>query len=264
MTDRTDPARELAEICDRLNVDSKRPGAEFLALKFEVEPWSREFYQIIFCILERADFLMRVLGAVDYDEDFRAEAIRHIEDMKLAFSQSSFGNAWNQVGIKKVGPLNAQPLKMLSPAVRREVAYPKLSAEEISEILAETEQLESWLAEQQLAEHDFIRQAILDGLAHFKFRMLRLNWLGWGYATESLREVTAAYFALERTGPTAAHSPNAEAVLRKVEETMKSVFKKTKVVTDVVSAGDIMLRGYGALMLTWQSGQIAGLLPHLS
>lgn len=150
----TDPARELADICARLSHKSDAAGYEFLAGCFEVEPWSREFFQIAFCILDRADFLKRIVADLDQDDDYKLEAANHIDEVKLAFTHAAFGNAWSQFGLAKVGPLNAQPLKMLSPSVRREVSYPKLSEGEISDLLIDVAQLEAWLNDHQLAQHD--------------------------------------------------------------------------------------------------------------
>lgn len=261
-TSTTDPARELADICQWLHHKSDAAGFEFLAESFGVNAWSREFHQVVFCILDRADFLKKIVAELDHDEDYKSEAANHIDEFKLAFTHAGFANAWSQYGLTKVGPLNAQPLKKLSASVRREVSYPKLSDDEISKLLVDVAELESWLMEHQLAENDFIRQALIDGLASFRFRLERLGWLGWGYTTKSLRDVIAAYFALERTVPTATTSPDAEAMLRKVGGALEQIFLKAKVVKDVVAVGDVMIRAYGALSLVWHHTPVAGYLTH--
>ena len=83
----TDPARELAEVCERLSGTANERGDQFIAKHFNVEPWSTEFYQIIFSIAARADELIELVRKLDLDEDYRSEAISHVKQLKLAFDQ---------------------------------------------------------------------------------------------------------------------------------------------------------------------------------
>jgi len=141
------------------------------------------------------------------------------------------------------------------------VSYRKLSDAEVDEIFGEVEALRGWLSEHQLAEQDFIRQALLEGLERFLFRLERLSWLGWGYTLESLKEVVAAYMLLERKGIDPSEDPNSAAILQKVDATLKSVYQKVGVVKDVADMGDWLLKLYGAGALIYQSSPaIAGLL----
>lgn len=249
MANLTDPAREIAEICARLDVPSGERGDEFLAKQFEVETWSRDFYLIVFCIVERIQFLKGIIEKLDIDSDFQAEAIQHVLAIQAAFHTSGFANAWNVHGQHHVGAANAQPLKMLSPMVRQLASYPSLDDDERADLLSDVNDLCSWLKEHQLREQDFIRQALIEGLEQLAFRIGRLKWVGWGYSLESLKEVIGAYFALERTNPTAADNPDAEAVLRKVSSFCKVFYEKAKFGKDVVEVGDFALRMYGAIAM---------------
>ena len=85
------------------------------------------------------------------------------------------------------------PIKTLSYQIRQKVSYPKLDEDDRKELLAVVSELIEWLKEHQLKEQDFIRQAIVEGLEQFRFRLERFEWLGWGYTLGSLRDVVAAY-----------------------------------------------------------------------
>jgi len=136
-----------------------------------------------------------------------------------------------------------------------------LSDDEQAALLLEVSQLLEWLGQHQLAERDFIRQAITDGLRQFQFRLERIGWLGWGYALDSLREVIGAYLALERGVEDPQSAPDAEAVLRKTAAFTKGVFAKVGSIRE--TAGDVafMVLAYEQVVKIAQGkASIAGLL----
>jgi len=257
----TDPARELAELCTELQVQTNKTGETFLAGKFNVEPWSREFFEIIFTITERCGMLQQVVGELDLDEDFREEMVKHVRAIMNAFSAQSMRGRWDQHGLTNVGAVNVGPLKALSATVRQRIAYRKLSSEELSEVLQEIAILLDWLREHQLEEQDFVRQAIIEGLERFSFRLERLRWLGWGYTLETLREVIAAYMLLERQGIDPRSNPNGAAALKKVGGLIKAVYKRISVAKDVADTSDWLIKMYAAGSLVYHGApHIAGLL----
>lgn len=257
----TDPAREIAELCAILQMQSGDAGETFLAEKFGVVPWSREFYQIIFTIIERCSLLQRIVEDLDIDNDYRSEIIHYIFQIMDAFSANSMKNPWGQYGSARVGAVNVGPIKAISGLVRQKVAYRKLQVEELGEIQEEIITLINWLREHQLYEQDFIRQALIDGLEHFRFRMDKLAWLGWGYTLESLREVIAAYMLLERSEVNSKSNPDEAALLLKVSTVIKSVYSKVTAAKDLAETGDWLLKAYVAGSLVYQGKPlIAGLL----
>lgn len=257
----TDPARELAELCGALEQLTDRAGETHLADNFDVKAWSPEFFQIVFTIVERCALLQRIVEDLELDDDLKAEVITHIGRVMDAFSAKSMKAAWKAHGNERIGPVHVGPIKAISGLVRQRVAYRKLSEEELAELQEEVAKLLEWLYDHQLSEQDFIRQALIDGLEHFQFRVTRLRWLGWGYTLDSLREVIAAYMLLER-GIDPQASPDAQALLRKVGAVIKNVYEKVGVVKGVAETGDWLLRAYGAGSLVYQSNpqSIAGLL----
>lgn len=258
----TDPAREIAELCATLHVKTAQSGETFLAAKFGVGAWSREFYQIIFTVVERCALLQRIVNDLEMDPDFQADLVGHIAEVIEAFSANSMKNPWQNYGLSRVSAMNVGPIKAISGLVRQKVAYRKLSSTEIDDLDSELETLVEWLKEHQLSEQDFIRQALIDGLEHLRFRMNKLTWLGWGYTLDSLREVIAAYMLLERSGADPQVNPDAAAVLQKVGLVIKSVYAKVSAAKGVAETGDWLLKAYGAGSLVYQTGKplIAGLL----
>ncbi len=262
MTELTDPAKEYAALCELIASPGKSAGDEHLAKIFNVKPWSSDFYRIVFCIVQRADFLVEIVDILDADEDILSQARTHVQRTKNAFNKASLSNAWqpNGGGPAHLTGENIQAIKMLSPLVRQKVSHPKLDETELADVLALVDELKSWLRDHQIKDHDFIRQAILDGVEEFRFRVERLRWVGWGYALESLKEVIGAYLALERT-IVANKNPDAEAVLKKVCSFIEKFYARTQIVKGVVETGDIILRLYGALAAIRHVGGISGLLP---
>lgn len=251
----TDPARELVELCELVHPRQGENilGEVHLATMFEVGVWSKEFYQIIFTISERVDLLAKLIGNLELDEDFRDDIVSHVKDILVGFSGPALRNHWEADGQARVGPKNVQPLKAISGHVRSKIAYKKLTAEEIAETLAEVSQLITWLENHQLSEQDFIRQALIDGLTQFNFRLEKVQWLGWGYALDSLREVIAAYVMLERMDIDPNASPDVGAVMKHVAGLLKSVYERVETVKGMFETGDFLLKVYGAGALWYQA-----------
>lgn len=254
----TDPARELADLCSELKGGGKATGSDFLASKFGVPAWSAEFFQIIFVITKRIDDLALIVQDLEMDDDFKREAISHLKAIKQAFTQAGLNNAWSTVEERFLNSTNIQPIKMLSPYVRKSINYPKLDKGEQAQLVLEIAELESWLKEHQIVEQDFIRQALLDGVSQFKFRLERVGWLGWGYTISSLRDVISAYMALERGFPDANISPDAGAILMKTKAAIGVVFEKMKFAKDAWETGDFALKAYGAASLMLQAHHVFG------
>ena len=243
----TDPAREMVELLTMIaGGNPHQAGADLLATLFGVEPWSQDFYRIVVVILDRLDELRGLVAMLPLDEDFRLEMVAHVEDIALAFKPNAFQASWHQFGLDKIGPKNLQPLKGIAGMVRQLVSYPKLSDEESATLVEDVTVLLTWLRDHQLAEHDFIRQALIEGLEHLVFRLERLRWLGWGYALEALKEVIAAYMLLERQGVDVNVNPDAAAVLSKVAAVIRTVYEKVEKAKGVAETGDFILRAYGA------------------
>lgn len=202
MTEITDPARELADVCERLvSPGASQSGAALLAERFGVEEWSTEFYQMIFHIRGRIDHLTEIVAVLDIAPELREQAIGHAKQVQKAFSPEGLDNPWSHASTRFISPEHVGPLKFLLLAVGGSVSYPKLGEDERNEISGMVAELLAWLGEHQIKEHDFIRQNLIEGLAQFQFRFDRFQWLGWGYALQSLREVIGAYMMLKGSPP---------------------------------------------------------------
>jgi hypothetical protein len=57
----TDPARELAELCEAMRFSTNNHGETHLAALFSVDAWSPEFFQIIFTITERCRLVRKLI-----------------------------------------------------------------------------------------------------------------------------------------------------------------------------------------------------------
>jgi hypothetical protein len=222
-----------------------KPGDRFLAETFQVQAWSPEFVEILFTISKRCEVVIDLVQRLPLDEDLRADAVAHVREIAAAFNLNGLQTPWNSHGCKRLARENVQPLKMLSATVRQIQAYPKPTPEDIENALADIDLLLEWLSEHQLQESDSIRQALIEGLKLFRFRLQTLGWVGWGHAMDSLREVVAAYFALEHS-INITPDTNAEAMLRKISAGLKSISAKIGVAQGVYDKGKFLLEIYGA------------------
>jgi hypothetical protein len=257
----TDPARELADFLRGLQLNPHRNGDLGLADLWDVPAWSSEFYQIVFSVSRRIDEVKTLISQTALDDDQKEELKQHLETIRMAFGPNGLQNTWNHSIANYLTAATIGPLSTVSGLVRPIRSYPKLDADQITELLGMAHDLRSWLVEHQLSEQDFIRQALIEGLDHVIFRLERVQWLGWGYTVAGLKDVIAAYMALERGFPEAQANPNAAAMLKKAGSFVKTFYDKTRVVKDTVDTGEWLLTVYGGVMaVTHGQSQIAGLL----
>lgn len=262
MADITDPAEEFANVCRALRSSANESGADFLAGKFQTQPWTHEFYQILFAIVERGHYLKEVIENLDGAEHIASQLKTNIDNILSAFRAQSLGGSWKNAAPNYLGENNVGPVMVLSALIRPKISYPSLGPEERNEILQEVATLLGWLEDHQLQDRDFLRQAMIDGLKQFRFRLERVRWLGYGYALCSLKEVIGAYLALHRDYVDDGSMPMVGATLKKVEEGIRTIYQKAGVVKEFVETADFFVKAYGvaAMYVNASTGGIAGLL----
>lgn len=263
MPELTDPALELAELCDRLNVGTGEAGDVFLANTFSVEPWSGGFFQIVTSIVNRTIALEVITGAMKAQPTVKFEAIAHLQQIRRAFSKEGLTNSWQNVGRTFIAPEHSSPIRMLSPALPEQYTYPKLADTETTELQALVGRLLVWLRRLQLRERDFIRESLIEGLEQFEFRLQHLTWLGWGYTIQSLRDVILAYLTLER-GLDAQANPDASAVLKRLNVLFRRVYKYASTGKEATETANWVIACYNVSVATTGPvlGFVAGLLAH--
>lgn len=259
----TDPARELSDLIRGLNARPNKRFDEELARIFEVDVWSSDFYQIIFTISSRIDELKSLTDNLKLDDDYKQEIKDGLRTIQLAFGPNGLQNVYSHSQNHYLSQAQIAPLSALSGLVRPMRPYPKLDESEFNELLALIDELLGWLEEHQLADQDFIRQALIDSLKQFRFRLNRIRWLGWGYTLEGLRDVVSAYFALERGMPVDGSNPMGQATIKLVGNFVRRFFETAGFTKETIETGDFMLKAYGTLqLLITGQASIAGLLTY--
>lgn len=262
MAELTDPAEEFAKLCRALSSAVDQKGASWLAENFETEPYSYEFYQIFFTIVERANYLRQITAQIPEAAHIAEQINQNISQILIAFRPQSLSGSWKAHGSPYLQDGNVSPILILSAVIRNHVSYPSLNEEERDELLAQVRTLLEWLEDRQLNEKDFIRQALIDGLRQFEFRVQRLRWLGWGYTLESLKDVISAYMALERGFVDDNSNPMVAATLKKVRDALRAIYTTAGVAKDTVESAEFILKAYGAasMIINAKIGGIAGFL----
>ena len=132
------------------------------------------------------------------DEDLKEDAITHLDGFKSAFHGGSLINPWNHAGyglslLQKHG----QPVQFLSSDVRPVVNFPRLTDVEVNEFLGLIDAYCTELGEAHETP-EFVRQAILDGLAGLRFQLEYMGWMGAGYTLAAFRHVMMIYESVQR------------------------------------------------------------------
>jgi len=209
----TDPARELADIAERLSAGSSQRGEQFLAMHFGVQLWSTDFVKIIACILERADLVARIVAASNLDEDDREKAVAHLQGFKSGFTGNALRSAWHESGNGLTAMKDhGSAIRFLSATVRSVERYPRLTEDEVTELVMA---IDTYLAEIRRGDESpaFVRQAIIDGLTVFKFQLEKIGWMGSGYTLAAFRQILSIY-KMSESQLQSDGNPDAEAFLK--------------------------------------------------
>jgi hypothetical protein len=265
MANITDPARELGDISAKLGAPSPQAGFHVLAATFGHEPDSAAFARIVCCILERAELVAQIIDASSMDDDHKLAATQDIANFKRAFSPGDLTAEWNSAnrGAARLRE-SVKAFQYLSPIVRSHTNYPKLSKEEIDEFI----QLIDVYVEEMRKNDDldeFVRKAIQDGLAAFRFQLENMEWLGAGYTLAAFRQVVMTYeiINMDIQGQ---HNPDAEAALRGVFSVIAAFKKKIDEAKSYTDAAKFAMTTYNVGTSTIAGLYLTGtlpLLPHL-
>lgn len=252
---KTDPAKEIADFCDAIATGGSTKGDTHLATAFNVRPWSAEFLLILNAFVDRTELVISIIDRLDVDDDQREEMRKHARTLQGLCSMKVLGATWNSSDgglplVRDSSPSRAAMIS-LSAAIRPLVWYPLLEEQERLDVLAQVEMVIGKLDELQLSDRDFIRQALIDGLRQFHFRLSRLKWLGWGYTIAGLRDVITAYLALERDFPDANENTSAAAAMKWTQSLFQVLWKYTGYAADAQSRYDVAA-------LAFNTARIAG------
>lgn len=194
----TDPARELADVADKLSVGSGLKGEDYLAERFGVAPWSTDFVKILACILERADLVARIIARSELDPGDKAIAATHLVSFKSAFTGVMLRKVWHESGAGiTIVTQHGGPIRFMSATIKNHIKYPQLTEEEVAELVNHIDRYLSALGEND-QELPFVKQAITDGLTAFRFQLVKIGWMGSGYALAAFRQVNTVYEMSER------------------------------------------------------------------
>lgn len=243
-----DPARELAATLEKITEGPSVAVDSRIAQLAHVEPWSAEFFRVLFELINRFDFVEREIQAIELDEDIREEALNSLGSMRKVFSNKNIMRHETNAIKPVLSASNLTIIRMLSRQIRDNVSYNAFSDQEKDEIIEDVSTLIDWLVGLQSEEKDFVRDALISGLKEFQFRMVRLEWFGSGYALQGIKDVIQAYLALE--GARHFSDDGAEltdAILKKSKSFIKKVVSFTHLAKETSEGAEWLLKVYGAV-----------------
>ncbi len=222
----TDPILELTETLRTLRFSTNERGHDALSMKFGVDAGSSEFAFIIFAIIRRIEFvssLIREMTVVDQIVRTRQLACR--SNLKRAFHPSTIASNWKSEG---GGPAMLAEeyingVEALQPHARRLHPIPRLSEQEVAELLLEVAEFRQRLENIERGENDPIRRSLIDGIIGFELSLKHFRWLGWENSVQQFKQFFVAYL-IETHGldPSSAAKAQEEAVL----DTARSFIKR--------------------------------------
>lgn len=262
----TNLASFYAGVCQKLAKPSPlERGDAYLAKKFGTTAWSPDFYKLLSGIILQSVKLNTLFERTDLSNDLKRRAIKHNNNTIRAFSASALTSKWatSGMGMKALSKENTTAIAFCADHVGKISSYKKLKDDEIASLMANIGDLTTWLAEHEKFEADFIRQALIEGLSELEFRLKYVEWLGWSYASESLREVVSAYMALDRGIPPDARDPQLEALFLKMNGFLSRTWDVLGTTRDGFDRIDVAVRIYALAHMVSDVQTISGLLPYI-
>ena len=249
----SDPALELAQLCDALSQPSPDRGDTYLAKRFGVEKWSGEFFAIVAAITDRISQVDAILVSEGVSGRPLETARQTFDSIRRAFARDAIVHAWKDTGAHCM-TIPCHTLPGMSPIIARAHSYDIPTDVEQAEIVEQCKQLLDWLQTAQFNDRDFVRQCLIDGMKQFLFRVERIQWFGWGYSATSLKEVLAGYLLLER-GLDPISNPQAGAALKMIGDFLKKVAVRTESAKGTVETGQWL---FDVVKVTWGVAAPAG------
>lgn len=241
----TDFALELAEAFNELKHPANEIGATHLASKFEVAPWSPEFMLILVSIRERIIALQTYASTAPAPDLVRSTILGGLSTATEAIGINSLNRPWKEIGSPSMASCVGN-IALFSPTVQQVIKYPKPTPDEIKSVIAEADNLLEYLALLQLTDGDFCRQATIEGIRMFRFRLAYLKWLGANYSRVGLQSVAGAGLALATfNGQSATNSNNAEAVQRVIGFVKRS-YETLHTTKEVTETADFLVKAFAA------------------
>lgn len=254
----TDVANELAITLRKIKnfANSSSTLESKLADLFRTEVWSTEYYQTLFCLLDRCDEVAILSGTLDIDEEMQKITQSHISKIKQAFTSETMRQRSDSTFQHRLLDENISSIQMLSFALRKDHGYIKITPDIREDLINDINALLKWLEEKQLSEADFVRQALIDGLYTVRFKLDRFEWFGRLYCIKSMKEVISAYLILEGMTPEDSSQPDMEAMLKKTMIIVQKFNDTFSLVKSVADTAKFVLAVYGGTVLVEKA-------PHL-
>jgi hypothetical protein len=263
MEDKTDPALELSALCESLaRLNGAVTTAQAICDLLDVDLNSPEFFQIIAAIHQKFGELQSLFEQYIKNKALRGQAESHLMALKQVFQHDRLQAPLSDNVRNSLTPANIGPIKFLSPTLSEFVSYPVLNDTEIEYLVGELDELMGWLVRHQLTEQDFFRAAIMDGLTQFRFRLMRLRWLGWGYSLQGLKDVIQAYMALEgRINVNDTQNQVSAVMLKKISVFVGSIYFVLHSSKEISETGDFLIKAYEKIIsISPVKSSIAGYL----
>ena len=196
----TDPILELVATLRDLRFSVDRRGYDALSEKFGVEPGSSDFALIISLILKRMEHVSDLIMAIDeVDDVVKERQVTCISNLRRAFSPATLTHNWktNGGGPEMLAEQFLVGVEALQSHARKVQPIPKLTDEELEQLLLRVSECRQKLEELQHNDSDFVRQSLIDGIKSFELSLTHFKWLGWDNAFKSFEQAFLLYLIEE-------------------------------------------------------------------
>jgi hypothetical protein len=204
MSELTDPAKELHNLCSQLvetGVFDESTDA-VIAAKFKVIPWSVQLYDIVFIVRDKIDETVKLINEEKYDsiisEKSRYNHEANLNKIKSAFGKDYLYSNWSNCLTNVMTSESLNTLMYLSDAIIREDKTIKLTQIDIDSIWESIRSLIKKLENLKDDKNVFLVDVLIEGLMKFGNRLDAYEFLGINYTIESFADLVKNYISLEK------------------------------------------------------------------
>jgi hypothetical protein len=203
MPDRTDLSQELHHLCAKLihvgNVNESTDAV--LANVFNVEPWSSEFFEIVFIVTDKIELLIKILSSEYYEKKLNAlsrpKYINNLNLIKSMFDKNGIYSNWNSIIVNILTENTIDSVLAVSDSLNDSDKIFKLTHSEIFSLISMSDKIKSQLLKMENSKNKFFVDSIMVGLEKFLFRLDRIGYLGIVSTLESFSELLKQIIILE-------------------------------------------------------------------
>lgn len=239
----SDPARDFFNAITVFESQPSNQTFKKISSALKVDPWTRNFYHGIKLLQDNLD----QIGSQLRDDNILDDEDHEVLDQDLGriyrlFDMANLNNNWAQCCMagEPVGPETRTFLKSSSRQLRARHSYGVMDPSDLKLIANSIELMRADMAQIQLEQADFAREALLRGCDEISFIISRLDVFGFTRLEQPLMEIGAFLYTITEE---ARRIHGSDDYTKRSMASLSAVYKRIYELTKIIGTGKALYDG---------------------